>query len=210
MIVWAIVPIKPLNRAKSRLASILNAAQREKLALGMLRYNLEVLTASPHLAGIIVISRDMKALAAAREIGGVQTLQESGTPALNNALQRAAQLLMAWGADATLMLPADVPLIMAEDVENIIQRGEAYHSVVITPDRFQDGTNAIMAHPPDVIDLSFGAGSFAQHQANARRVEAAVCIYESERIGLDVDTPDDLEHYARLCARYGVPMIDYN
>lgn len=209
MIVWAIVPIKPLNRAKSRLSSVLTAEQREKLALGMLRYNLEVLTASAHLSGIIVISRDMKALAVAREMGSVQTLQESGTPALNNALQRASQLLMAWGAQATLMLPADVPLITPADVEAIIQRGHEYKSIVITPDRFASGTNAILTHPPDAIELQFGVGSFEQHQYNAREAGVTIHIYESERISLDVDTPDDLEHYAQLCARYDLPMIDY-
>jgi 2-phospho-L-lactate/phosphoenolpyruvate guanylyltransferase len=207
MTTWAIVPVKPLNRAKSRLSEILEPEQRETLALGMMSYVLEVLTRTPKLDGVLVISRDMKALARAREIEGVQTLQESGTPELNHALQRANRMLISWGATATLILPADVPLVSVADIEAIIDLGYQPHTLVIAPDRHQDGTNAMFTRPPDIIELGFGRGSYRQHVLSAKRVGAAVQVYESERMALDVDIPEDLTYYRELATRLGEEII---
>lgn len=209
MSVWAMVPIKPLNRAKSRLASVLRPEQREHLALGMLIHNLEVLTKASGIAGVLVISRDTKALAAARMVSGVQTLHESGTPELNSALQRASRMLLAWGASATLILPADVPLVRAEDIETMVDLGSYTSTLVIAPDRRRDGTNAIFTRPPDLIDYGFGAGSFQKHIYAAQLVGAKVHIYESEYVCVDVDSPDDLEYYHEQATRLGLPIIDY-
>jgi 2-phospho-L-lactate guanylyltransferase len=210
MSIWAIVPIKPLNRAKSRLTPALNAEARQQLALGMLLYNLHILTSSPLLAGVMVISRDTKALARARQWERVQTLQESGTPELNAALQRASKMLIAWGAEAALILPADVPLCNREDIEQMIQLGAAPNSIVIAPDRHHDGTNAIFTRPPNLIPFSFGVGSFKMHLQHNSKSGLTVQVYESERLGLDIDTPDDLAAYHDLAAQLGVDPIPYD
>lgn len=209
MSIWAMVPIKPLNRAKSRLAAVLSSEQRETLALHMLIHNLKVLTQSPGIFGVLVISRDMKALSAARAIQGVHTLQESGTPELNTALHRASRMLMSWGTSATLVLPADVPLIHCDDVQAMIDLGRFEHSVVIAPDRRRDGTNAMFMRPPDIIDYGFGVGSFKRHIQAAELAGAEVHIYESERMSLDIDSPEDLTLYQELAAKLGEPIIDY-
>lgn len=209
MSVWAMVPIKPLNRAKSRLATVLSVEQRETLALNMLLHNLNVLTRCPSVFGILVISRDMKALSAARAIEGVHTLQESGTPELNSALQRASRMLKSWGAGATLILPADVPLLSVKDVETMIDMGRYDHSLVIAPDRHHDGTNAMFMRPADIIDYGFGAGSYQRHIHAAELEGVEVHTYESERLSLDVDSPEDLVLYQELAVKLGEPIIDY-
>jgi 2-phospho-L-lactate guanylyltransferase len=207
MNIWGVVPVKPLNRAKSRLSSILEPERREALAVGMMIRVLEVLTHVPSLHGVLVISRDMKALAKAREISGVQTLQESGTPELNHALQRASRMLISWGAEGTLILPADVPLVSVEDVEAMIALGGAAPTIVIAPDRHQDGTNAMFTRPPDIIELGFGTGSYRQHVLAAKRVGATVQVYESERLSLDIDVPDDLVAYQELAQKLGEQLV---
>src|SRR3954467_11239342 len=104
MNIWAIVPVKPFNRAKSRLAQILAPEQREALAEKMFRHSLEVLTSVRQIAGVLVISRDSKVLSIAREYH-VHTVQESGTPELNSALLRASQVVRTQGANGVLVLP---------------------------------------------------------------------------------------------------------
>lgn len=209
MSIWAMVPIKPLNRAKSRLSSVLSSEQRETLALHMLMHNLEILTHSAGISGVLVISRDMKALAAARAVEGVHTLQESGTPELNKALHRASRMLMSWGTTATLILPADIPLLSCEDVQVMIDLGRFEQSLVIAPDRYHDGTNAMFMRPPDIIDYGFGRGSFNRHVQAAELAGAEVHRYESERLSLDVDSPEDLILYQQLAAKLGEPVIDF-
>lgn len=208
MNVWAIVPVKPLNRAKSRLAATLSPEVRERLAGAMLGHTLTAIHASQAVSGILVISRDNRALVLARK-HGARTVQESGAPELNPALERASQVIASWNAQAALVLPADIPLLMAADVEEMVQQGRYQQSVVIAPDRQGVGTNALLMRPPGLIPFLFGEASFARHVAAAEAAGAAVHIYRSERMMLDLDTPDDLALYIELCKKYEQePLMD--
>jgi len=198
MNVWAIVPVKALNRAKSRLSGILTPPEREQLALRMLRYNLETVSESGLLSGVLVISRDVDVLRVAQGIKGVTTLQETGIPNLNDALTQARRLLVNWGADvdvdAILVLPADIPFIAEADLRAMLDMGlgQKTGTVVIAPDRHGQGTNAMLLHPPEVIDFSFGIGSYQRHQMAAKQNGAQVFSYQSEGLALDIDTPEDM------------------
>jgi 2-phospho-L-lactate guanylyltransferase len=207
MNVWAIVPVKPLSRAKSRLADALVSEQRETLATCLLARTVKLLQPLPQIQGVLVISRDMKALSMVRDLGA-QTVQESGTPELNNALYRATQALRAWGADAALVVPADLPLLSAQDIEEVVHLGRYHNSVVIAPDRHGQGTNLLLVRPPGVIPYSFGEDSFARHQAFAHEAGSTVLVYHSQRVSLDLDTPDDLNGYRELAKSLGLPIIE--
>jgi len=206
--VWAIMPVKPLVRAKSRLASVLTPEQRRKLSLGMMSHNLSILKEVPSITGVLVISRDGKVLSIARELGA-KTVQESGNPELNSALLRATELLKVWGAESILILPSDLPLLSAEDVEQIVHLGRFTTSIVIAPDKDREGTNALLIHPPGLITYSYGIGSFDRHVANAQLEGAEVHIYESDRLALDLDTPEDIEEYIEMATNLGLPLIDF-
>ena len=206
MNVWAIVPVKPLNRAKSRLAATLSPETREHLAGAMLVHTLTAIHESQAVSGILVISRDNRALVLARK-HYARTVQESGMPELNAALERAGQVIASWNARAALVLPADLPLLMAADVEGLVQQGRYQQSVVIGPDRAGTGTNALLLRPPGLIPYLFGENSFARHVAAAEAVGAAVHVYRSERLMLDLDTPDDVALYVELCKKYGQELL---
>ena len=199
MSLWAIVPIKPLYRAKSRLAEVLSPEQRYQFAETMLRHILTILKDVPQITGTLVISRDTKALAIARDLGA-KTIQESNPSDLNPALARATEVARVWGAGAVLILPADLPFITPEDVENIADLGINAMSVVIAPDRAEDGTNAMLVRPAGLIPYSYGQQSYERHVMAAKSAEADVKIYESDSIRLDIDIPADLDEYNRLIA----------
>lgn len=194
MSVWVVIPSKPLLHAKSRLSPVLSPEERADLAESMLRRTLKTVMAVPQVAGVLVISRDSYVLSLARDMGA-KTVQESGSPELNNALMRATRVLSSWRAGAVLVLPADLPLISAEDVTEIIRRGQRNRSVVIATDQNGDGTNALFVRPPGLFSYAYGPNSYGLHLNLARSVGATVKIYESPRINLDIDTPDDLKHY---------------
>lgn len=207
MNVWAIVPVKPFNRAKSRLADVLLPEQRELLAAELLVRTVKLLLPLPQIRGVLVISRDTKALAMARELGA-QTVQESGAPELNNALYRAAHPLRFWGADAALVVPADIPLLSAGDISEVVKMGQYTNSVVIVPDRHEHGTNLLLVHPPGLIPYSFGINSFAEHQRLAHEAGASVLVHRSERAALDLDTAEDLDGYLELAKTLEEPIIE--
>ena len=207
MSVWAIVPVKPLSRAKSRLAGALPPEQRQYLATQMLLRTVRLLLPLSPIQGVLVISRDTQALAMVRELGA-QTVQESGAPELNSALLRATQASRVWGSEAVLVVPADIPLLSAEDVGTVVELGRYHNSVVLVPDRREEGTNLLFVRPPGIIPYAFGGSSFSRHQYYAREVGATVLIHRSERVSLDIDTPDDLAYYAELAKALGEPVIE--
>jgi 2-phospho-L-lactate/phosphoenolpyruvate guanylyltransferase len=197
MSIWTIIPVKPLNRAKSRLADALSPEQRKQLSETLFRRVLVAVTETPQVAGTLVISRDPRALAIARDLG-VHTVQESGAPELNNALMRATQVVAGWRGGGVLILPADLPLITPEDVSAIIALGQENLTVVIATDNHEDGTNAMLIRPPGLFQYAYGPGSYQRHIALAQSAGATVKFYHSDRIALDIDTPTDLEAYNRL------------
>ena len=192
MTFWAIVPVKPLQRGKSRLAEVLTQEERLDLNRRLLAHTMDTLTAIPDIEHILVVSRDQAALSLAREYGA-RTVQEHGAPQLNIALARATIVARTYATRGVLILPADLPLITPEDVRTLLSRAVDPPVVVISPDRHRQGTNALLVCPAGVIEYEFGPGSFERHCASARQAGAHLEICELPSLALDMDLPEDLE-----------------
>ena len=199
MSLWVIIPVKPLKNAKSRLAPVLSPDQRFELAQAMFRHVLSVTTTIQQVTGVLVISRDTKALAIAREMGA-KTLQEGAMSNLNPALLRATLVVQSWRADSVLVLPADLPFINAEDLRDMVQLASD-RSIVIATDRNRDGTNALLIRPPGAIEYDYGSGSYERHLRMARAAGLQVREFQSERLSLDIDVPEDLREYQEILER---------
>jgi 2-phospho-L-lactate/phosphoenolpyruvate guanylyltransferase len=192
MTIWAIVPVKPLRRGKSRLAGLLSEQQRTSLNRYLLEHTLTVLNKISNIEHTLVVSRDPAALALTRSMGG-RTVLEDGAPQFNTALKRATIVARAQGARAVLILPADLPLVEPSDLEALLSQGLTPPVVVIASDRRLDGTNCLFINPAGLIDYSYGPGSFQRHCQRANESGAKLMVVNSERIGLDLDLPEDLE-----------------
>lgn len=192
MTLWAIVPVKPLRRGKSRLSEVLTQEERADLNRRLLAHTLDTLTAIPEIEHVLVVSRDQSALAMARDYGA-RTVQENGAPQLNKALARATIVAKTYATRGVLILPADLPLITAEDVRAMLDRANDPPVVVVAPDRHGVGTNALLVCPAGLIDYEFGPGSFQRHCEMARQVGARLEICELPSLALDMDLPEDLE-----------------
>ena len=200
MTIWAIVPVKPLQRAKSRLAQVLSPEERRTLSRSLFIHTLEVLAASPAIERTLVVSRDTEALSLARGYGA-RSITEQGSPHLNRALARATQVARSYGVAGVLVLPADLPLLTAEALDEFVSRAEKPPVVVLAPDRRGQGTNALLCSPPGLIEYDFGARSFSRHQARALAAQARLEICPHPSLALDLDLPEDLE-----LLRAGRPM----
>ena len=192
MSLWTIVPVKPLRRGKSRLSGILSEDERTALNQSMLINTLKTLKKVTEIETILVVSRDPLALSIARDYSA-KTVLEDGSPDLNTALRRAASVAKSYSANKILVLPADLPLIHPEDIEEFLKRSVRSPEIIISPDRRKDGTNALLINPADLIEFKYGPGSFKAHLQNAEDKNARIEILDSEVFGLDVDLPEDLE-----------------
>lgn len=192
MTLWAIVPVKPLRRGKSRLAGVLTEEERAELNRRLLAHTLDTLTVIPEIEHVLVISRDPAALALARE-HGARTVQENGAPHLNVALTRATVVAKNYSTRGVLVLPADLPLITPEDIQAMLMLAQKPPVVIVAPDRHRQGTNALLICPVGLIEYDFGLGSFQRHCERARAAGAHLEVFELPSLALDVDLPEDLK-----------------
>lgn len=191
MTLWAIIPVKPLRRGKSRLAGTLSEDEREQLNQDLLEHTLKTLTGLKELEQVLVVSRDPHALTIARN-HGARTVREDGQPHLNTALQRATIVAKVYATRGVLVLPADLPLLTREDVLVLLEKAIQPPVVVIAPDRHGKGTNALLMSPAGLIEYDFGDDSFQRHCERARQAGARLEVVELPSLGLDLDIPEDL------------------
>ena len=191
MAFWAIVPVKPLRRGKSRLAAMFTPEERVDLNRQLLRNTLNTLMEIPEIEQVLVVSRDQAALSLARDLGA-KTVQENGDPDLNIALTRATIVAKTYTTQGVLIVPADLPLLTTEDVRALLAKAVDPPIVVVAPDRHKIGTNALLVCPAGLINYEYGLNSFQRHCELAQSVGARLEVCELPSLALDLDMPDDL------------------
>jgi 2-phospho-L-lactate guanylyltransferase len=192
MTLWAIVPVKPLRRGKSRLAEVLSEEERLDLNSKLLVHTVDTLREIPEIEQVLVVSRDQAALSLARS-HGARTVQENGAPELNIALTRATIVAKQYATRGILIIPSDLPMISKEDVRAMLEKVNDPPVVVVAPDRKREGTNALLVCPAGLIDYDYGPESFKRHCDRALAVGARLEICELPSLALDMDVPEDLE-----------------
>ena len=192
MTFWAIVPVKPLRRGKSRLAGVLTEEERLDLNRQLLIHTVDTLKEISEIEHVLVVSRDQAALSLARA-HGARTVQENGAPELNVALTRATIVAKRYETRGVLIIPSDLPLISKEDVYAMLELVKDPPVVVVVPDRKKEGTNALLVCPVGLIEYDYGPNSFERHCQLARQAGARLEICELPSLALDMDVPEDLE-----------------
>jgi 2-phospho-L-lactate/phosphoenolpyruvate guanylyltransferase len=194
---WVIVPVKRLAAAKSRLAPAISAGQRHTLARALLDHTLETLHGLKGIDGILVVSKDRAVLAAVRK-SGAGTVLEAKCDGLNRALARATAEAVRRGAQAVLILPADLPMLSTEDLHRVMKMVSRPPFMVIAPDRMERGTNLLYMAPPRVVKFSFGERSFHRYLRSACRAGVKPVICRRPALAYDVDRPEDLADIYRF------------
>lgn len=191
--VRAVVPVKEIALAKQRLAGALGDAARQALTLAMFEDVLDALVRVRTLAGILVVTADAAATHIAAQFSA-ETSDEAARGGHTEAVAAAARRL-AQAGEGMLTIPADVPLVMPEDIERIL---EARGRFVIVPARDGRGSNAVLCRPADAVPLRFGEASFAPHLAAAEARGIVPVTLRLQRLALDIDGPDDLAEFLRI------------
>jgi 2-phospho-L-lactate guanylyltransferase len=196
--VWALVPIRGLETAKTRLGGDLDAEERAALVTELLRRTLVATRDAARIEGTVVVTMDGDAAEMARRHRAVGLVERA--PGLNGAIEAARSVAQARGATAVLVLPADLPAVASTAIDDLVEAaarvlgdapGTSPGLVAIVPDRHGEGTNALLVSPPGTIDPAFGAASHARHLAAARAAGARMLELDGP-LRLDVDTAADL------------------
>lgn len=192
-----IVPVKSAG-VKSRLSPVLSASERRALALALFRGLMAVLEKAGLASDCWVVSSDRAVLRGASSIGAHPVAEDSDA-GVNSAVRRGMK--DASGASEFLVLPSDLPLLRATDVQGLLRLRAAGPRVVIAPSRSFDGTNALLFPRSPRFPLSFDKDSFWNHLAGASRLGLPVGVSARARVMFDVDSPADLLRLARAGGR---------
>jgi len=186
-----LVPIKDLRGAKSRLSPLLTAEERTQLARAMAEDVFDALLPFASDPGVAVVSGDMWASqqAKARKFTIIFDDVQAGETA---AIELATSFCLNNNAEFSVVFPADIPLITADEVRTVLAAIPPQGCVVV-PAGDGRGTNGILRRPADLIPLRFGNDSLLPHLATARATGHEVVVLDGlTGIAIDVDRPDDL------------------
>lgn len=177
-----LVPVKSLDRAKSRLGG--RAAVHRAPLMGA--FARDVITAAlhtPSVASVHVIT-DEQGL----DLEGVEILPDEGRGSLNRALSRAAATVLRDHPDVGVAaICADIPSLLPADLDLALQGDRSGRWFVA--DQAGTGTTLLVAGPGEPLTPSFGPDSARLHAESGAvpLTEALVTLRH------DVDTEQDLD-----------------
>lgn len=186
----AVIPVKPLPVAKTRLRGAVPDTIHSALVLAMARDTVAAVLACPLVDRVLVVSDDQLVRDAVTALGA-HCVPDEPDAGLNAAI--------AFGAGGTTgpiaVLTADLPALRPDDLTEALTAAAAggrFSGYV--PDADGTGTVLLTAASAAALTPRFGPGSAAAHQAaGVRRLEGA---WPSLR--RDVDTAADLDRACEL------------
>lgn len=187
-----VVPIKRLDRAKSRLRGAVPGVEHAELVLALLLDTVTAAVAAPGVRRVLVICEDDRVPVALRGTGA-ECVDVRGLPGLNAALDHGAGLLRA--ADprgAVGALQADLPALRSADLQAALTAAAGRRA--FCADRPGTGTTLLVTAPGQPLAPRFGVGSAAAHAAGgAVRLDGSAAS-----LRCDVDTGEDLSRATEL------------
>jgi 2-phospho-L-lactate guanylyltransferase len=185
-----LVPVKNLDKAKQRLAVMLDQPARTELARAMLADVLYTIANWLERPEVSLITSDPFALELSRELG-FSSIVDAENLGETQAIAKATEFCERRGAASTCVFPGDIPLISVAELKQIFSVAPKKGSVLV-PASDGRGTNAVLRSPAGLFPLRFGNDSFQPHLVTAQATGFPCRVLPLPGIGLDVDNPDDL------------------
>jgi 2-phospho-L-lactate guanylyltransferase len=177
-----LVPLKPLDRAKSRLADALSPEERAEL----MRSLFERVVGAVREAGIERIT-----VVTGESMDGYDVWHDRGLP-WNEALAAATAAVVT--APVVAIVSADLPLLRPEEVDELLEATPARGIAIARA--LDGGTNAVSMRPPGLVHTCFGEPASAAVHA---RLGVDHVVLDLPGLAFDVDTPEDLARMHAAC-----------
>jgi len=204
--IHALVPIASLEHAKLRLQPVLAPHERRALVLAMLGDVLETLFAVRDIEGVVVVTPD-ETVCATSLAHGAEVIREPAARGLNAAVTAGIDEASRRGWKELLIIPGDVPLATAQEFGAVVSASLSSRYAVLTPSRDEQGTNAFLLAPPDLLRPAFGQASFERHMHMAQAKGVTPRVVRLHGLGRDIDLPVDLKYL--LAKRRGTSRYDF-
>lgn len=185
---WVLVlPVKRLDRAKTRLSAVAGAL-RPDLAAAMALDTAEAVLACPAVAGLVAVTAD-HSLRTSLEALGADTVPDGAGAGINAALRSGARVGAARFPQVRLAaLPADLPALRPEELARALQASLPYDAAFL-PDAECRGTTLLLAASVEHFQPAYGRASRSAHSGRGAHELPLAGVASLRR---DVDTGADL------------------
>lgn len=190
MKIAAIIPVKTFSLAKTRLD--LSVQQKEELCRIMLEEILHILSISPQIEKIVIVTKEEKAIELGKKYNTV-TIQDNEEKGVNSAVALADKYLLENQFDASIVFPQDIPFIKTQDIDFMLNYKVPPNFAIVVPSRRFDGTNALVRMPIDLMTTHYDEDSYKIHMNTAKENTRNVALVFVKRIMWDVDNMEDLK-----------------
>src|ERR1022692_3342498 len=134
-----LIPVKNLAQAKQRLADVLDQPARTELAQAMLFDVLQAVASLTNWPEVALVTHDGFATGLAKQFS-FEVIPDNANLGETAAIAVATQLCESRGIESTLVIPGDIPLVTADELEKILLAAPAVGSVLV-PAADGRGTN---------------------------------------------------------------------
>jgi 2-phospho-L-lactate guanylyltransferase len=180
---WVVVvPVKPAAEGKTRLAGVLEPADRAALARAMARDTIEAAAATAGVARVLVVTSDDELRAT------VPSAVDDPGGGLNAAIRAG----VAQASLPVAVLLGDLPALRPDDLAAALVLAEQHPRALVAD---ADGTGTTLLTGLVAFTPRFGVDSAALHEADGH-IRLDVPLVSTLR--RDVDVPSDLTAVARL------------
>lgn len=200
---WALLPLKRLDRAKRRLARIMDAGTRRALALAMARDVLSALHDARVADRTVLVTNEPEA-GNLLHGGELEVFYSDRREGLNREVEQAAEFAGAQGAGRILLVHADLPYLTANALDRVARQAPA-DTVCVAACRRRTGTNLLIAPLPLSLEPVFGRDSLASFRRQAEERSVDLAVVHHPQLESDIDVPEDFERLVQSADSGRVP-----
>jgi len=186
----AIIPVKTFSLAKTRLD--LSPQQKEDLCKIMLEEILHILSISPQIEKVVIVTKEEKAIELGKKFNAI-IIPDNEEKSVNSAVSLADKYLTENQFDASIVFPQDIPFIKTQDIDFMLNYKIPPNFAIVVPSRRFDGTNALVRMPTDLMITHYDEDSYKIHMNTAKEHTRNVSLVFVKRIMWDVDNMEDLK-----------------
>lgn len=195
--IFALVPVKRFENSKSRLKFVLPEEARIRLTELLLIDTISTIMKSSTVEATVIVSADDRARIISQRMGAKFVRQDLDI-GVDQAVMAGDQYCNKNGANTSIVIPHDLPLLRPEHIDKICNSSEVCEKcVVICPSLRHDGSNILLRKPIGLIKTHYDNDSYVRHIEEALVVRAAIFVVLCDSTMIDIDTKRDIELLSR-------------
>ena len=191
-----VIPLKNILRTKTRLKTILSLSERKLLTnylLFQLIEKIQIIKKSLSEINIdLAITTSNKLSFKSLKIKNIFIIPDKGTKSLSSALNNSAVWASKQNYDVLCIFPSDLHNPKIKDLKKFLSPPYIQNEMRICPS-IDQGTNAMLVSPPDLIKFNYGKRSFDNHIKIANQKGFKTSIIKLHSLTLDIDGERDFK-----------------